>query len=108
MGKGGGASQVGTQTTTSIDPRAQAQAPYLQRGWDWAADLMTGTPIDYSGAQTVAGMAQAPVQYRAADQAWTPYTQATSGQFGGQYSPAYGGYPKVAGGGTACSAGVSL
>lgn len=100
MGKGGGASQVGTQTTTSIDPRAQAQAPYLQRGWDWARDLMTGTPIDYSGAQSVANLAQNPVQYRAADQAWTPYSQATSGQFGGQYSPAYGGYQNVAGGGT--------
>src|SRR4030095_4091421 len=98
MGKGGGASQVGTQTTTSIDPRPQAQAPYLQRGWDWARDLMTGTPIDYSGAQSVANAAQNPMQINLANQASNPYSAATGGQYGIGNSPDYGGFQSVAGG----------
>jgi hypothetical protein len=98
MGKG--ASQVGTQTTTSIDPRAQYQAPYLQQGWDYARDLMSNRAPDYSGVQGVANAAQNPTQLNLANQASNPYSAATGGGYSGYNSPAFGGYQNVAGGAT--------
>jgi hypothetical protein len=98
MGKG--ASQVGTQTTSSIDPRAQAQAPYLQQGWDYARNLFGTQSPDYSGVQGVQNAAQNPMQLNLANQASNPYSAATGGQYGISNSPAYGGYQNIAGGNT--------
>jgi hypothetical protein len=103
MPGGKGASQVGTQTTTSVDPRAQAQAPFLQDVWSSAQNTYRNnsqqpypgqTLTDWGRPEQIAGQWDL---YRAGDAASNiqrapcPYNAATSGQYGVGYSPAYGG-----------------
>ena len=48
-----GPSQTGTQTTTSVDPRAQYQAPYLQTGWDASKSVFQNTQLNPQGYNTL-------------------------------------------------------
>ncbi|HEY2417837.1 MAG TPA: hypothetical protein VGH84_07955, partial [Steroidobacteraceae bacterium] len=98
MGKG--ASQVGTQTTTSADPRGTTQAPYLQQGWDTARAIFQNPGLNPQGynAQLTAGAGSDVLN--AANQAAKQFNYATNGGYAGYNSPAFGGYGNVAGGGT--------
>jgi len=105
-----GPSQVGTKTTTAIDPLRQEQAKYLSGGWQSAQNLLQQAPqTPWPGSQYAepypqqlegygnlynAGVNATPLNQAA----YNPFFASTSGQYGIQNSPAYGGYQNIAGG----------
>ena len=89
-----GPSQVGTKTTTAIDPLRQAQAPYLAGGWESAQNLLQQAPqTPFPGSQYAepypqqiegygnlynAGVNATPLNQAA----YNPFFASTSGQYG--------------------------
>ena len=99
---------MSTQTTTN--PVQAAQQPYLNYGWGEAKNLYQNMP-QYPGSTVATYYAANPLQAQgyqnlastgqALDQNLRPqanqvFGQATGGQYGGQYNPAYGGYAALA------------
>lgn len=95
---------TGTQTVTQVNPTQQAQLPYLAGGWEAAQNLYDanimqpyggqtladwGRPEQITGYQNLYNTGVANESIRAA--ANNPFYQATSGAYGVQNSPAYGG-----------------
>jgi len=101
-------------TSTAINPVQVAQQPYLNYGWGQAQNLYQNNPQTYYPGQTLADYIPPNTLQTQGYQdlyntgqnvtagmwptANTAFQQAASGQYGGQYNPAYGGYAQLAGG----------
>lgn len=101
-------------TSTQINPVQQAMQPYLNFGWGQAQSLYQNNPQTYYPGQTLADYIPPNILQTQGYQdlyntgqnvtagmwptANTAFQQAASGQYGGQYNPAYGGYAQLAGG----------
>jgi hypothetical protein len=99
-------------TQTQVNPVQQAMQPYLNYGWGQAQSLYQNNPQTYYPGQTLAdyippnslqtqgyqdlyntGQNVTAGMWPTAN---TAFQQAASGQYGGQYNPAYGGYAALA------------
>ena len=115
-----GSKQTGTQTVTQTNPSQEAQLPYLKETWDIAKNFYNNPALSqrYYPFPTLApyvapaeeqGLAQGywnlagtgrDINQNLLPSANQAFTGATSGQYGVQNSPAYGGFQQFAQGQT--------
>lgn len=108
MSTGKGSIQQGAPTTT-VNPAQVSQQPYLDYGYQQSQNLYQNQPQQYYPGQTLATPSPYTAQGyndiyntgQSIDQSLRPttnaaYTQAATGGYGVQNSPAYGGYQSYA------------